>query len=114
MNEQSDNFKIETGIILEKVHYSGTMKICIPTLTPLLSTSSVYSKTEQLKPKSNLINNSLPISKVTIRNYFELKLPRHLLSSISTDEYGYISKGTKLIIAFIGGDLVNPKIIGVY
>lgn len=113
MNEFTDIYKIEIGIILGRTHYNSTMKICIPTLTPNLSTNSVYNNNIQLKSKTNLINKSLPISQISIRNYFSLSLPRHLVSSIYTDEWGYISDGTKVLVAFVGGDLCNPKIIGV-
>lgn len=114
MNELSEQYKIEVGIILEKFYYTSNCKISIPSLTPLLPNSSSYSKTEQLKPKTHLINKSLQLNQIRIDNWFSLKIPTHILSSIPRDEYGYVSPGIKLLIAFIGGDLCSPKIIGVY
>lgn len=115
MTIDTKDYKIETGILLEKVRYSETaiFKICIPTLTPLLNTSSIYSETKQLKSKSNLINQSLPINKIVIKNYFDIVVPKYLRVAAPTDTYGYILPGTKFLIAFVGGDLSNPKVIAV-
>lgn len=114
MSEITNQYKIEIGRILGKPHYtSRTVKVCIPALTPTLPNTSIYNNNIQLKSTINLVNKKLPITRISIKNYFELPVPAYIMSSFSRNKYGYLTYSPEVIVSFVGNDISNPKIIGI-
>lgn len=117
----------EIATLLEPVTYQKNIgKFFIPILTPTLSGSSTYQANRPVVSTSNIVNkDNLGLSGYTETNYIELTVPKHLFNPIiknHTSEkdvhhvvtYEQYPAGTKFIIVFIGGDINNIRIIGVY
>lgn len=104
----------EIGIALEDFHYKSKAKIFIPVLLPEMSSTSATKGTRRSKAASNIVNSNgkRGIGSCTITNYVELTVPSYIASGL-TDKDGIIKKGTKFILVFVGGEINNPKIIGV-
>lgn len=104
----------EIGIVLEKAYYTSKFKVAIPVLLPEVSTSTAFTESKTKPAVSNIMNKTArdKISTYTISNYIDLYIPTYMTSGI-TDKYGYIEKGTKLLITFIGGEVNKPAVIGV-
>lgn len=113
---QEQDFKfVEIATVLERFYYSSKGKFFINTITPLLSSGSALDDTKSKSSTSNILNyeEKLNINSYTLSNYVSLNVPRYMSNDL-TDMNGYISKGTKFLVSFIGGDVNNPRIVGVY
>lgn len=104
----------EVAIALEDFYYKGKGKFFIPVLFPELTSEVPYNNDTSRGSTSNIVNYNKRhgISNVTVSNYLELSVPSYIGESLK-DEYETIKKGTKFIVVFIGGEINNPKIIGV-
>lgn len=109
---------IEIGIALEKFHYKSKGKFYIPSLLPLLSSSSPYNTTLSINSTSALVNKtSLPVNSIKLSNYVELYVPEYVsneLPKVPLTNEEIIAKGAQVQIVFTGGDITKPKIIGAY
>ena len=132
----------EIGIALTDFEYGGKVQIAIPTITPFNSTSSNIDSNEKItyfnivNADKSFLNNSKS-SCCTVTNSFTLFVPWYLsdveISPIEhqfTDSGGHNNpaqvhkdfirllrkglKGTKFIISFVGGNVLNAQIIGRY
>lgn len=113
---QEQDFKfIEIATVLERFYYTSQGKFFINVITPMLSSSSPIDETKSKPSTSNILNYSsqLNISSYTTSNYVLLNVPRYIAEDLR-DHDGYIAKGTRFLISFIGGDINKPKIMGVY
>ena len=104
----------EVAVVIEDFYYEGTGKFFIPILFPELSSDVPYNNIASKGSTANIINYNTRhgIKNVTVSNYIELKVPKYIAEFIK-DEYNTIKKGTEFIIVFVGGEVNNPKIIGV-
>lgn len=96
----------EIGICMEDTE-GPYAKIGIPILTPTLSLYMPYDE-KQLFPNTNNIKSSIDTMRIescTESNYIEIRLP---------EDITYLSKGDKVIINFIGGDINVPYIVRRY
>lgn len=105
----------EIATALEKFHYGSEGKFFIDAITPLLSSSAPMNNTKVKINTNNILNynSKLNVGSYTLSNYVPLKVPRYMTSEL-IDEHGYISKGTKFLVTFVGGDINKPRIVGVY
>ena len=94
--------------------YEDTMaKFSIPIINPLGDNNG--SPTDNSKGSQNTRNisnkNNLQVSSYKTSNYISLKIPRYILLNFISK----IPKGTKFLVAFVGGstDVGDIKIIGV-
>jgi len=113
---QKQDYKyLEVATALERFYYTSEGKFFINAITPLLSSSSPIDETKSKISTVNILNydSKLNVSSYTVSNYVSLRVPRYIATEV-TDEYGYINKGTKFIVSFIGGDINKPRILGVY
>ena len=104
----------EVAVAIEDFYYEGTGKFFIPILFPELTSDVPYNNIASKGSTANIINYNTRhgIKNVTVSNYIELKVPKYIAEFIK-DEYNTIKKGTEFIIVFVGGEVNNPKIIGV-
>ena len=104
----------EEAVVLEDFYYKAKGKFFIPILCPELSSAIPYSNEANRGSTSNIINyNSRHgIKGTTVSNYVDLSVPEFIGNGIK-DNYNMIKKGTKFLIVFVGGEINNPKIIGV-
>lgn len=107
-------------------------KFVIPTLTPVLGNGSLIESSIPKKSTQNIINrDNLGASSITVSNYIELKIPKHLFSikeivivpnTRSSGDSGIVSCAPKATIIYdefikgcqfiiVGKD--DPRIIGV-
>ena len=113
--QQQDFRFLEIATVLERFYYTSEGKFNIAAITPLLSSSVPIDDNRNKIATTNILNydNKLGITSYTLSNYIPLSVPRYISDNLR-DEYGYINKGTKLLVAFIGGDINKPRIVGVY
>lgn len=93
----------EVGICLEDTT-GRTAKIAIPIATPTLPMDGPYDN-KDLKPSlSNILSDTktIDISPCTVSNYIIMDLP---------DDIESLSKGDRVILIFIGGDINCPVIL---
>lgn len=104
------NIRIEIAVALEDIDAEspGIVKFKIPVLQSGtdITTSYIDNRT--------LMNRTLAISKmsnVTMDDFIELRVPKEY-----TVYYGkpIIPKGTRFLVAFIGGNINDMRIIGRY
>lgn len=96
----------EIGICMEDT-VGPNVKMFIPIATPTLPSDDIYDNKDLAISTQNIISDttSMFISPCTVSNYITIKLP----SSIDS-----LSKGDKVILIFIGGDINKPVILGRY
>lgn len=114
--QDSDMCYSEIATVLEDFTYGEMCKFSIPSINPLINMNTHYiNRTIKTSNIMNKNKKSLGISKYTVSNYIELKVPLHL-SNIDNDGKRIINgkKGDKFIITFIEGDINKCKIIGRY
>ena len=102
-----ERLRLEIAILQEDVKASnpGTAKFKIPIImTDMVIGQTVISNT--ILSKSNLRNTSVNIS-----NTVDLFIPTEYTYFYGTD---IVPKGTRFIVAFIGGNVNDIKIIGRY
>ena len=107
----------EMGIVLEDFNcYYSKGKIYIPVLMPELSSSAPYRTTSKKPNTSNIVNYSSKhaVSSITRTNYIELKVPRYIGAELEPIGSNIVYKGQRVLITFVGGEVNNPKVIGVY
>ena len=93
----------EIGICLEDTK-DRTAKIAIPIATPTLPMDDPYDNKDLKQTPTNILSDtrSLDISPCTVSNYITMNLP---------DDIESLSKGDKVILIFIGGDINCPVIL---
>lgn len=111
--QDQDMKYIEYGVVLEDFKFTSPGKIYIPVLFPELASNAPMKATSARGSVANIINKdgAKGISTSTISNYIELKVPRYIANHLRNKE-GIIKKGTRLYIAFIGGEINKPRVIG--
>lgn len=113
---QEQDFRfIEVATVLERFYYTSQGKFFINAITPLLSSSNPLDETKSRSTISNILNygTKLGIESYTLSNYVSLRVPRYISNEL-TDGDGYINKGAKFLVSFVGGDINKPRIVGVY
>ena len=109
----------ELGIVLEPFNYKTQKgKFYIPAIIPEVSSGKPFTTSVPKSSTSHIINYSSKhgIQGTTKSNFVELKIPNYIgaeLKHIDPPEL-IVAKGERVIITFIGGELNNPKVIGVY
>ena len=97
----------ELGIALSGTSGSSRkIKMYIPTLMAFVDDNNKTPKRKVNKSpsKSNILNKEpIALSNTISKNYITIQVPEYL---------GRISKGTKLVVVFIGGDITQPVVIG--
>lgn len=113
--QQQDFRYVEVATALEKFHYTSEGKFFLNSITPLLNSGSPLDEDKIKIQTTNILNYSskLAIGSYTLSNFVPLRVPRYISSEL-IDEHGYVDKGTKFIVAFVGGDINKPRIVGVY
>lgn len=103
----------ETAILQQRCRPGDIGSFLVPVLTPYQSSYTASKDTQHLNA-SNLMNaeNNIGISTSVVSNTISLKIPNYLGNYAPQDMQGYIIKGTKFIVSFIGGDINQPKLIG--
>lgn len=103
----SINIRIEMATLMENInkYYPGTASFSIKAITPFStdSTVAIRSAKSANKTKKNItgnLNNSTTIS---------LTVPKDIVRDYKSK---IIPKGTIFYVAFIGGDINKPRIIG--
>lgn len=131
MSDFYDNLDLkypEIGIAIQKIDRSnpGLVKFIVPIMTPSLDITKEISTTKRID-RRNVMNSarSFPLNNITISNYIELNIPKELCFRadcfkvvdgyiVIDEELRYIPEGSKWIIAFVGGDITKPQVIGLY
>lgn len=105
-NEKTDFKYPEIGICLSD-SIDNTVKMFIPIATPTLSRDTAYDTKDLYIPTRNIISDktAMDFKHCTISNYITIKVPSFI---------GDLKKDDKVILAFIGGDINKPAIIGRY
>lgn len=105
----------EVGIVLEDFKYTSKGKIYIPILTPTMKGDKPIKEKKSKGSTSNIVNYNAKhgIKDCITSNYVELYVPTYIGYEIKNNK-DMILKGTKFIISFIGGEVNDPKIIGLY
>lgn len=128
---------LELAICVDRIdrYDPGSPKFIIPVLTPTMSKTDEQIKTVY-QNTANLLNGDISpeVSTISMSNTLTIPLPREICGGIDTKildslvsainslggsaniDYSdrYIEKGSKWIVAFVGGDITNPKIIAPY
>ena len=124
-------------LMSEKVTYGQNIGRFVPPYITPSESGQVYERTLPKQNISNILNrsNNLGLSKITVTNYIDIEIPKHLFTinriEITTNartggEGYYVScnpqakiiynefyKGQKFLIVNLGGNLNKPYIIGV-
>lgn len=113
--QQQDFRFVEVATAIDRFYYTSKGKFFINSITPLLSSGSALNDSKGKSSTTNILNYSskLNISSCTVSNYVDLLVPEYIAREMR-DINGYISKGTKFLIVFVGGDINKPRIMGVY
>lgn len=100
----------EKAILMEDVTKENpTGKFIIPVLLPTFNNSKINSKTYPKLATTNLLNkDDIRNIDMTIQNYVELNIPLYLFTEDT------IKANSEFIVCFIGGNINNIKILGVY
>lgn len=109
----------EIGINLKTVKNSNIIPIYIPSLIPYVSGGSPVNSKQGAPNASTILNANgrNGVSACTTSNYVDLAVPLDTYRAYFYDEDKKeykIPKGTQFIIAFPGGEINKPRIIGVY
>lgn len=102
-NEANIDFKYpEIGICMESTE-GPEVKISIPIATPTLPLDVPYDQKELLPSTRNILSDTstMNIEQCTESNYITMKLPEDISS---------LSRGDKVVLGFIGGDINVPFI----
>jgi hypothetical protein len=105
---------VEIAVAIEDFYYKNKGKFFIPILFPELTSTVAYTNSASRGSTSNILNyNSRHgIEATSVSNYVEMKVPEYIGESLK-NEYNTIKAGTEFLIVFVGGEINNPKIIGV-
>lgn len=105
----------EVAIALEDFKYTDQGKFFIPILIPTKEKGSPKKEKKSKGSTSYIVNYSSKhgISDCEVCNYVELYVPTYIGHEIK-DSSDKIKKKTKFIVTFVGGELNNPRIIGLY
>lgn len=122
---QDQDFKYpEIAILLEDISIDSNMgKFYVPILTPTMAGDRIIESSKPVLSTANILNkDDLGLSSYTESNYVELEVPKYIFPFTAsggaevpvTITYHNITKGSKFVIVFVGGDINNIKVIGVY
>lgn len=107
------------AITKEKIYKNGgdkSVKCRIPILMPNIPDTDPLELKTRLSV-SNILNSnksSIKISDTIVTtNYINITIPEHVLSQLPSSN-GWISKGQKIIIIFMNGDINNIQVLGRY
>lgn len=105
-----DNLRLEIAILQEDIDPKnpGTARFKIPTLLTEDTVAGIQTANTNIR---NKINGNLNTSGVNIENTIDIKIP--LEYTYFYDGY-VIPKGTRFIVAYIGANVNDIKIIGRY
>ena len=105
-----DNLRIEIAICQEDIDANnpGIHKFIIPVLCTDDTCGSFYTPSTNIFNK-NIVNSGVSIT--NIDNFIDLRVPKEYTMFYGKD---IIPKGTRFIIAFIGGNINDIRIIGRY
>lgn len=101
----------EVGVCLEDTFdgyvYRTWAKIAIPILTPTLPDNAPYDNRDPYVSTHNIVSDTraMDITPCTTSNYIVLNLP---------DGIKRLTKGEKVTLQFVGGDINAPYIAGRY
>ena len=104
---QTFDFKYpEIGVCMEDT-VGPTAKVFIPIATPTLPSIQCYDNKDLFFKIDNIVSDttSMYITACISSNYITMKLPSDIKS---------LSKGDKVILIFIGGDINKPAILRRY
>ena len=113
MNYQTDNFmdtRMEIAILQEDIDSQnpGIHKFTIPALITGTSLGTIYTMANNVANKTILRTNA---AVTNFDNTFSLRVPKEYTVFFGAD---IIPKGTKFIIACVGGNINDIRIIGRY
>ena len=105
-----DNLRLEIAVLQEDIDPKnpGTARFKIPTLLTEDTIASIQTANTNIK---NKVNGNLNTSSVNIENTIDIKVP--LEYTYFYDGY-VIPKDTRFIVAYIGANVNDIKIIGRY
>jgi hypothetical protein len=105
-----DNLRLEIAILQEDVDPKnpGTAKFKIPTLLTENTVASIQTNSTNIRNKTN---GNLASAGINMENTIEIKIP--LEYTYFYDAY-VIPAGTRFIVAYIGANVNDIKIIGRY
>lgn len=105
----------EKAIVLEDFHYLSPGKFYIPAIIPTVGGGSPFSSSVPKGSTSNIVNYSSKhgIQSCTVSNYVELMVPIYIGEHIK-NIVDMIVKGTEFIVTFVGGEVDDPRILGLY
>ena len=131
--QDRDFSNIEIATVLEDFHYKSMGKFYLNTIIPeldnvrlgrlkVLSLSPYYKSGPYEVPipkesTSHIINYNSKhgVQGLTESNYVLLHLPSYLLPEVVTRPDGVtVVKNQQVLVAFVGGEVNNPRIIGAY
>ena len=94
----------EVATVLSKD--DGKVKLFLNTITPELSSGKAKKKKKSKGSVKKILNKSVKsnIKAVTVANYVTVPEPEHIK----------VNKGDEVLVAFTGGELRYPRIIGMY
>lgn len=124
-------------LLSERVTYAKNIGRFLPPYITPSSGNQVYERILPKNSSSNIINksNNLGLSKITVTNYIDIEIPKHLFtinriditpneviggegyyvscSPKATIVYNDFLKGQKFLVINLGGNINKPYIIGV-
>lgn len=115
--QNRDFSNIEIATVLEDFHYKSMGKFYLNTIIPELDKSGPYEISIPKESTSHIINYNSKhgVQGLTESNYVLLHLPSYLLPEVVTRPDGVtVVKNQQVLVAFVGGEVNNPRIIGAY
>ena len=105
-----DDLRMEIAFLLEDIDANnpGIAKFSIPVLSTEDNTGTYITNNNNI---INDIKGNSAVAVVKIDNYIELRVPKEYTVFYGADT---IPAGTRFIVAFIGGNVNDIKIIGRY
>lgn len=105
-NENTDFKYPEIGICMEDTE-GPNVKLCIPIATPTLPMDDMYDNRDLYVNTKNIVSDmtAISISPCTESNYITIPLP---------PDIGNLSKGDKVLLVFLNGDVNDPTILRRY
>lgn len=102
------NFRIEKATLMKDInkYYPGEAPFYIPAVTPFSSDSVINANRRNSANKEDKFNTTT----VTTVAAITLTVPKDIVRDYKKK---IIPKGTEFYVAFIGGDITKPRIIGV-
>lgn len=107
----SDALRMEIAILQEDINSQnpGVAKFKIPVLVPSINNETIYTNGKNIINKNRIGTASLGYTNVT--DILTLKVPKEYTVFYGAD---IVPKGTRFIVAFIGGNINDIKIISRY